>query len=218
MASSRGQFASTRLTCTRTGDAVTVQVDATTGSFRGQTNERSYVVELAATQRASAVRVDGEIVRDSDTLEYDAGAFIHRIRIAQRPITRALSVQITAEPVPDDELRRHAFAARTSQPASGGFAGLVKKAWAAAKSDDERLAILAAAGSGSFAKNEHLYGFPNLAHFVEYQQPWAPIEVHQTTLHAGTEQEAEEATLRYAGRSIVRRTSRHEPAPPTAPK
>ena len=216
MAYSRGQFASTPLRCTRSGATITVQVDATQGSFRGQPSERAYVVELPATQRASAIRVDGELAESSS--EYADAAAINRVRIAARPISRAVSVQITAEPVPDDELRRRAFASRTGQQPSGPFAALLKRAWSAATSDDERLAVLAAAGSGSFAKNENLYGFPNLAHFVEYRQPWAQAEVQVTTLRPGTDQEAEEATLRYAGRSIVRRTPRRAPAQPAAPE
>jgi glycosyl hydrolase family 31/uncharacterized protein DUF5110 len=197
----QGAFATTALTCSRSGDEVTIRIAATQGSFAGQLAERAYVVELPASGPASAASVDGVAV----SAEHDAATLVDRVRVPPRPIGTATRVTVRAPAASDDELRRRAFAARTGVAPSGALASMVIAAWDAAGSDAERRAVLAAAGAGAWAKNENLYGYPARPHFVVYQAPWAPAEVELTSSWIGGVHQMEQAIVRFAGESIVQR-------------
>src|SRR5690606_38404209 len=74
----------------------------------------------------------------------------------------------------------------------------------AAESDDEKLAVLAAAGVGGFPKNENLYGYPNEPHFVVYEEPSIPATISLEGDWLGGVHRRESAHLDFAGQRITR--------------
>jgi hypothetical protein len=81
---------------------------------------------------------------------------------------------------------------------------MVREAWSAASDDREKMAVLAAAGSGAFGKIENLYGYPAVPRFVVDRAPWAPADVQVGETWRGGVQHVQTATVSFAGDSIVR--------------
>jgi hypothetical protein len=175
-----------------------VEVEAAQGTFVGQLAQRAYVIELPATEPATSARIDGV----STTSSYDAGALLNRVQVPARAIQQGVTVTMVAKQVGDSALREQAFTARTG--ASGPtFAAKVESAFRASESQGEKLAVLAAAGVGAFAKNEQLYGYPNRPRFVRYERAPVAAQVELADLWLGGVQKAERATLTFAGERIV---------------
>jgi alpha-glucosidase (family GH31 glycosyl hydrolase) len=196
-----GAFATTKLTCSRKGDDITVSIAPTEGNFAGQLAMRSYVVEIPVSARGSVATLDGAKV----TLDYDEGALMNRVHVPARAIGESTSVTVSALAASDDELRKRAFAMRTGVAMQASLADMVRAAWQAAASDQEKLSVLAAAGAGAFPKNENLYGFPASVHIAAYRTPWAPAEVEIADGWAGDVQHMQEGTVRFAGDEVTLR-------------
>lgn len=171
----KGELATTPLTCSRHGDDITVTIAPTKGTYQGQLATRSYVIEIPATQAATSATVDGA----SKPSTYAANEAINRVKVDARAITQATSVTLHAPLMDPTELRRRAFAARVGiDAATGGtLEAMLAVAWSKASGDAEKMGVLAAAGSGVFPKNENLYGNPYLPKLTAYQEPWAKVDV-----------------------------------------
>jgi hypothetical protein len=196
-----GGFATTELGCSRAGDDVTVRIEPSEGTFTGQLAARTYVVEIPASGPATMATVDGAPA----AVDHDSGELVNRVRVRLRAIGTATQVTVRAPPASDDELRRRAYAARTGTALTASMGEMVHAAWRAAGSDREKLAVLAAAGAGVWAKNQNLYGYPASPRFVAYQTPWAAADVAIDTRWIGGVHELQEATVTFAGTSVVQR-------------
>lgn len=174
-----GVAATTLLTCSRQGDTVTVKVAPTVGDFDGQLAQRSFSIEIPATQSATAVTVDGAA---SKANVYTAADSTNRVHVDGRSIRAGVSVSVTAKAADAATLRKTAFAARAGLASStGALADLVKTAWTNAGSNDQKWAVLAAAGAGAFPKRESLYGYPETPTTRVYQEAWSPLQSTMTT-------------------------------------
>jgi alpha-glucosidase (family GH31 glycosyl hydrolase) len=194
----KSEYASTKLSCSRKGDTLLVHVAATEGKYPGQLSERAYVIEVPATERASVIQIDGK----NASVDYDAGTLTNRVRVASRGVDQALDVSLQVKSVSDDTLRTRAFAQRTGVATNLTLANMVSAAWSNAGSEAEKLAVLAAAGSGAFAKNENLYGYPLAPHFIAYKQPWAAADIKITAGWRGGVQQVQTASVTFAGQQI----------------
>lgn len=83
-----GAFAVTPLTYSRKGDQVTVTVGPAKGSFKNQLTKRAYEIELANTQSATEILVNGK----SAQTKYDAALGINTISIPESAIGEALTI------------------------------------------------------------------------------------------------------------------------------
>ncbi len=83
-------FARTPLSYTRKGDAITVTVGATRGNFQGQLRQRSVVIELPCTTKATSAIWQGQQLN----AQYDEESGTNRIEIPAQSIERAISVTV----------------------------------------------------------------------------------------------------------------------------
>jgi hypothetical protein len=196
-----GASATTALGCSRAGDDMTVHIEPTQGAFAGQLAARTYVIEFPASRAATMATLDGAAI----AVQHDAGELVNRVRVPLRSIGTATRVTVRAPAASDDELRRRAFAARTGAALTGSLEEMVRAGWLGAGSDREKLAVLAAAGAGVWAKNENLYGYPASARFIGYQTPWAPAAIDIASRWVGGVHELQEATVTFAGVWIAQR-------------
>jgi alpha-glucosidase (family GH31 glycosyl hydrolase) len=154
-----GSFAQTRLAYTREGQRITVRIGATSGSYAGQPAKRACVIELPCTEKAEWARVNGLPA----SLEFDPAARMNRVIVPASSIRGANEVVVSAKEADQNALCAAAFAKRAGLPLPGADVSLETLLAAALNaSADSRLkeAILAASGSGRFAKNENPTGYP----------------------------------------------------------
>ncbi|MGN6625584.1 MAG: glycoside hydrolase family 31 protein, partial [Tepidisphaeraceae bacterium] len=157
-----GASAQTRLTYRREGNHVTIEIAPTVGTFAGQVQQRSVVIELPATTEASHVTIDGTPAQ----ADYEAASNLNRIHVPARSIRQGCVVALDAEPMNPAEARTRAFLQRSGLSTAAAETSLPELLAAAlAHSDDARqnAALCAAAGIGVFPRNEHVYGYPQQA-------------------------------------------------------
>ncbi len=198
-ANATGAFATTKLTCERHGNDVTVTIDPAAGTFTGQVGQRSYTIEVPATVKATAAALDGAAA----SAVYSAADAINRVTIPARSIHMGTAVRVTAVPLDPGETRRRAFAARVGlDPADKTIDQLTQAAWASASNGALRLAILAASGAGIVFKNTNVYGYPAASTMKAYQEPWSTASAAVTSSWSGAE-ETQKGTVAYAGTTVV---------------
>ncbi len=148
----RGQSATTPLSYTRRGSAVTVTVGAAVGHYAGQPARRALVIELPDTVQAAHATLDGKPV----TVAYDRTTWTNTVTAPDRPRGQAAVLVVRAAPGGWDILGDRAMRRRlggVGNPALG-----VKDALASpALSPDQQEATLAVAGVGLVHKNEGTY-------------------------------------------------------------
>lgn len=198
-ANAGGASAKTTLTCARSGNDITVTVDPTTGTYDGQLSERSYVIEVPATSPSTSVSTNGV----ATTIEYSESEMTNRVHLAARAVREGVSVRIKAAPVDPAEIRKRAFAARVGMSSTTrSLEESIQAAWAAAPGDAEKLAVLAAAGTGVFPKNEEVYGYPNTPKLMSYSEPWTNATSDVSTAWVSIAQ-VQRATVTYQGETIT---------------
>jgi len=89
-----GESSQTLLTYQRSGDKVTLSVSPAQGSYAGQVQQRSYVVELRETGRPRDVAVSHRQSVGDWSTDYDANTRITRIHIAQRSIRDPVQIVV----------------------------------------------------------------------------------------------------------------------------
>jgi hypothetical protein len=90
----RGLSTTTPLFYTRRGGTVTVTLGATRGHYAGQPAQRSLIIELPDTAKATRATLNGKVL----PVAYDAAAFTNRIILPARPIGLAATVVVSAWP------------------------------------------------------------------------------------------------------------------------
>ena len=115
----RGQSATTPLSYTRRGSAVTVTVGAARGHYAGQPARRTVVLELPDTGRATKATLNGKPL----TVVYDAAHDTNKITLPARPVGQAAVVVVQAAPAGWDALHLQAASRRRVgvQGEDGGF-------------------------------------------------------------------------------------------------
>ncbi len=103
-----GKSATTALSYQKSGKTISIHIAPTVGEFDGQLAERSYTIELPCLEQPTRVTVDGA----EQSVEYDAKAFIARVRVAARPIRQGATVVIEANELPAETMHANAVAAR----------------------------------------------------------------------------------------------------------
>ena len=154
---SRGEFAETSLRYVRHGDEVSVTVSPASGTFAGQPDARSVVLEFPATLPASLVK--GEAA----TVEYIASDAMNRVRVPVQSIRKECTITVKMAAIPNGALKQRAFAQRAGLPLPAGhtaWENLLGGALDSCPAGRGRVALLAAAGIGDFMKNENVYGYP----------------------------------------------------------
>jgi alpha-glucosidase (family GH31 glycosyl hydrolase) len=101
-------FARTPLSYTRRGNSVTIEVGATKGTYKGQLRQRSIVIELPNTTKATAATWQGRKL----STRYDAPSATNFIEIASQPIDRAISIDIACAPLDSKPQRDRAMQRR----------------------------------------------------------------------------------------------------------
>ncbi|RYX81201.1 DUF5110 domain-containing protein [bacterium] len=114
----RGGFAKTPLSYTRRGNAVTVNIGATVGSYTGQPRSRSIVVELPNTTQAKDATLSDGTATQKCAVAYDAATGTNRISVPERAITRGASISIACAPLDGKIMRQRAIERRV-----GGIIG-----------------------------------------------------------------------------------------------
>ncbi len=142
-----GQSATTPLSCTRHGGAVTITVGATQGHYTGQPARRTVVIELPDTARAIKATVGGRPV----AVAYDAVTDMNRITLPARPVGSAVAVVVQAAPTGWNALHRLAVERRMT----GLGLGPTSNPAAPVPADLET--VLATAGVGLVHKNQGAY-------------------------------------------------------------
>ena len=140
----RGLSATTPLSYTRRGSAVTVTVGATHGHYAGQPVKRSLIIELPDTLRATEVTVSGRPA----AVAYDAPTHINRVTLPARPVGQALTVVVQAKPGGWDALHVQA-AMRRARGVKGTPSVVYLPAWVGATPNASTAAhvLLAVAGA-----------------------------------------------------------------------
>ncbi len=148
----RGQSATTALSYTRRGSAVTVTVGAVVGHYAGQPARRALVIELPDTVQAARAMLNGKPV----AVAYDKETWTNTVTVPARPRGQAAVLVVRAAPGGWDVLGDRALRRRlggVGNPALG-----VKDALASpALSPAQQEATLAVAGVGLVHKNEGAY-------------------------------------------------------------
>ena len=154
----KGECATTRLTATRTGDCVTVTISPAEGSYAGQPQKRSYVIELPCTDKPAGAEVNGRGV----TASYDAKGQLTRIAIPAQSVRAEVTVAVRVRAANPENAARTAFIRRAGirTPAAGADVAQLAKTALRSGSAMQKQLVLAAAGVGLFAKNETPYGYP----------------------------------------------------------
>jgi alpha-glucosidase (family GH31 glycosyl hydrolase) len=154
-----GKFAQTAMTYSRHGNRVAVKITPAKGSFDGQLRERSYSIELPCTQKATQVQVD----RKAAVAEYVEPENLNRVTISPRSIRSGCEIVVDVADADQASIRAQAYARRSGLPSIAprtSWADLVSSAADKAGDEREKVAVLAAAGQGTFSKIESPTGYP----------------------------------------------------------
>ncbi len=87
---SKGENSQTLLTYRRSGNEITISISPSKGSYAGQVQKRSYVVELPETGKPHAVSVNGKRA----TTDYQESTRTTRVSVATRSIRDAVQVVV----------------------------------------------------------------------------------------------------------------------------
>ncbi len=182
---SRGQQALTALAYARNGDAVTVTISPTHGTFSGQLSKRACTIELPATLPASEATVDGRAV----TATYDSATRTNRIHVPARSIRKGCTVVVRVHDADPATAEVNAFAQRAGLPCPGRQATtreLLAEVMSHGSNEQRELA-LRALGVGLFGKKEAVYGHPAKPAYYFYAPAGLPIgrQVHVGLLGTG---------------------------------
>jgi len=143
----RGQSATTPLTYTRYGSAVTITVGATRGHYAGQPARRSVIIELPDTARATKATLGGKPL----AVDYDRVRYTNKIAVPAVPIGKAVAVIVQAAPGGWNGLGALAGVRRIA-----GVSGVAAKVSTSSLSSLQDM-MLAAMGVGLVHKNEGTY-------------------------------------------------------------
>ena len=92
----QGEYTFTRVSQTRTADAVEVCIAAREGAFDGMPDSRSYTFELLGMAAApTAVFLDGKAVSDS-SFSYDEAAHVITVTLSDIPCTSSVTLRVEA--------------------------------------------------------------------------------------------------------------------------
>ncbi len=158
----RGEFAITMLKCEMRQNRYSVQIEGTDGQYAGQLGERTYVVELPCTERATSAQLNGEPLAPN-AISYDESTFTNRITLPKGSIRMYRRLQVTANPVDARALASRARARRTANGAPADVAEPRQQMLEAIQSlpaDADPTPLLASFGIGVFEKNETPYRWP----------------------------------------------------------
>ena len=166
----RGEFETTPLVYSRSGDTITVTVGPSTGSFEGQSLRRSIVLELPDTQKERSLRCS---VRAATT-SYDASKQMNVIWLPASTIKNAVRIVVQA-PVSN-------FAALSASAAlrrASGILGHPVKDVNAALTEPGlppagQTALLATLGIGLVAHNDGSYFYGGAVHNIFYAPKGCP--------------------------------------------
>ena len=100
----RGASATTPLSYTRRGSAVTITIGAARGHWAGQTARRALVIELPDTARATAATLNGRPIAAA----YDAATYTNHVTLPARPLGVAAVIVVQAKPGGWDALHARA--------------------------------------------------------------------------------------------------------------
>ncbi|RYG73228.1 DUF5110 domain-containing protein [bacterium] len=147
-------FATTPLSYTRNDDTVEIKIGTTKGSYRGQLKSRVLRIELPATQKATAATVDGKTA----AITYDAATATNVITVPSTPISKAVSIKVTAADADfaalankAQAIRMTALTGRTFTPQSSR--DLLKNALAGEMTGEQTTEAMAIVGVGMVRKN-----------------------------------------------------------------
>jgi alpha-glucosidase (family GH31 glycosyl hydrolase) len=155
-----GDSARTKLTYSRAGQQMTVTIAPTDGSYNGQVEQRSCVLEFPALKPASRAMIDGVAV----PADYVAKQSMVRVKVPARSIRKGCTVAIFATEVAPEKFTLAAFADRASLdsvPNDPSLLDLLPKALLHSRNEQRNAAICAAAGIGVFPRNLNVYGWPD---------------------------------------------------------
>ena len=143
----QGGSARTPLSYLRRGDTVTIGVGAAQGRYTGQTPQRSVIVELPSTTRATRVTVGGKTLPS----QYDAATGTNTIAVPARSLSQPLSLTVRCAPLAANVMSQRALARRTQ-----AIAGRPLTTLPALRDVPEakREALLAAFGIGLMKRRE----------------------------------------------------------------
>jgi alpha-glucosidase (family GH31 glycosyl hydrolase) len=181
-----GQCARTKLICGRIGDQFTISIDGTEGTYSGQMDRRSYVIELPCMSVPSTVTINGKAGR----ADYDAKEGVVRVSVPAQSIRESCTVGVTGKVLSNDVVAKRAFARRAGlgEPAEGDtinslLVGALDEALKNADGGDEAVALAAAAGAGVYFKNDNVYGYPSTKTAHVYEP--GGMDVHVTPVEGG---------------------------------
>jgi alpha-glucosidase (family GH31 glycosyl hydrolase) len=102
----KGASATTELSYSREGNAITIRIAPAQGTYKGQVTSRAYTVLLPCTERGSLqAPADGKI-------SYDAATTTNRIDIPKTSVSQEIVVKVTAADFDPDQLRQKAVTHR----------------------------------------------------------------------------------------------------------
>ncbi len=106
----KGKHAATAIVYARAHNRHEITIRPAVGSYDGQVQERSYVVEIPCTKRSAHASVNGAEMSP----EYDEGMMVNRVTTGVVPIGREVIVRIEAADADPATLRSNAAARRSS--------------------------------------------------------------------------------------------------------
>lgn len=181
----KGEAATTELSYHFDGSAVTISVAPTLGTYADQLKERSVVVELPATRKATSATVDGQ---DVATIAYDEATRTNRITLPAKSIRQATRVVVQVLPADPEEIARRARSERADiELAKTDVKSQLREALSRVTDATNRQILLASFGIGVIAKNENVYGYPEAGALTLYAPPTLVIDpAHPDQAKTGT--------------------------------
>jgi alpha-glucosidase (family GH31 glycosyl hydrolase) len=89
-----GKYALTEMVYSRTGDSMNLKIEGTKGKFKGQVQERAYLIEFPCTEKANTAIVD----MSETNVEYSVERAMNSIKIPARKIDVPVNIKlVTAE-------------------------------------------------------------------------------------------------------------------------
>jgi hypothetical protein len=153
------QSATAKTSYNRKGDSVTVTIAPAEGTYNGQLSKRGYTLELPCTEKSTSAQVDGKTV----PIEYIAEENLNRIAVPSRSIRNGCRITLDVAEANQGNIQAQAFTRRAglavALPGSNRD-DLVKTALASITDENEKAAVMAAAGVGTFSKIESPSGYP----------------------------------------------------------
>ncbi len=154
----KGDCATTSLSYLRQGNTHTVVINPAKGSYKGQLQSRSYVVELAGTLKAQNATLNGKTV----SVDYDEKTYINRVRIPSCSRKESITVEIKADEADWAAVSEKAFVRRlkgllgdvTGKSSEGIITQRLEKG---GLKPDVLEMMLAIVGIGVCTKNEGVY-------------------------------------------------------------